>query len=63
MIPPNTWLSCASPTSHVAQNNGTTKTGKARQRHHGILRVGADFILNLIAYNLIRIPSGSLQPI
>lgn len=27
-----------------------------RTRHRGIDRVGADFILNLIAYNLIRIP-------
>jgi hypothetical protein len=25
-------------------------------RHRGIARVAADFILNLIAYNLIRIP-------
>ena len=27
-----------------------------KTKHRGILRVGADFILNLIAYNLIRIP-------
>jgi transposase len=85
----------ANVTPHVAQNNGTAKTGKARSsaidarttrhagygrsqtrrkmiecifgwgkqhgtmrktKHRGILRVGADFILNLIAYNLIRIP-------
>ena len=85
----------ANVTPHVAQNNGTAKTGKARRsaidarttrhagygrsqtrrkmiecifgwgkqhgtmrktKHRGILRVGADFILNLIAYNLIRIP-------
>jgi transposase len=85
----------ANVTPHVAQNNGMTKTGKARSsaidarttrhagygmsqkrrkmiecifgwgkqhgtmrktKHRGILRVGADFILNLIAYNLIRIP-------
>ena len=85
----------ANVTPHLAQNNGTAKTGKARSsaidarttrhagygrsqtrrkmiecifgwgkqhgtmrktKHRGILRVGADFILNLIAYNLIRIP-------
>ncbi len=88
-------LRVANVTPHVAQNNGTTKTGKARSsaidarttrhagygmsqtrrkmiecifgwgkqhgtmrktKHRGILRVGADFILHLIAYNLIRIP-------
>jgi len=88
-------LRAANVTPHVAQNNATTKTGKARRsaidarttrhasygmsqmrrkmiecifgwgkqhgtmrktKHRGIVRVGADFILNLIAYNLIRIP-------
>ena len=88
-------LRVANVTPQVAQNNGTTKTGKARSSaidartkrhagygmsqtrrkmigcifgwgkqhgtmrkttHRGILRVGADFILNLIAYSLIRIP-------
>jgi hypothetical protein len=27
-----------------------------KTRHRGIVRVAADFMLNLIAYNLIRIP-------
>jgi len=27
-----------------------------KTKHRGILRVAADFMLNLIAYNLIRIP-------
>ena len=27
-----------------------------RTKHRGLARVGADFMLNLIAYNLIRIP-------
>ncbi len=27
-----------------------------KTKHRGIARVGADFMLNLIAYNLIRIP-------
>jgi hypothetical protein len=27
-----------------------------KTRHRGIARVAADFMLNLIAYNLIRIP-------
>jgi hypothetical protein len=27
-----------------------------KTKHRGIARVGADFLLNLIAYNLIRIP-------
>ena len=27
-----------------------------KTKHHGIRRIAADFLLNLIAYNLIRIP-------
>ena len=27
-----------------------------KTKHRGIIRVAADFMLNLIAYNLIRIP-------
>jgi hypothetical protein len=27
-----------------------------KSKHRGIARVAADFLLNLIAYNLIRIP-------
>ncbi len=27
-----------------------------KTRHRGIARVAADFLLNLIAYNLVRIP-------
>jgi hypothetical protein len=27
-----------------------------KTKHRGIAKVGADFMLNLIAYNLIRIP-------
>jgi hypothetical protein len=27
-----------------------------RTKHRGICRVAADFMLNLIAYNLIRVP-------
>ena len=27
-----------------------------RTKHRGLARVGVDFMLNLIAYNLIRIP-------
>jgi hypothetical protein len=27
-----------------------------RTKHRGIARVAADFVLNLIAYNLVRIP-------
>src|SRR5450830_1417509 len=53
---------------HVTQNNSPTKTGKCRRsagkqhgtmrktKHRGIGRIAADFMLNLIAYNLIRIP-------
>src|SRR6266568_950902 len=39
-------------TPHVAQNDSLTKTGK----HRGIAIVSADFLFNLIAYNLVRIP-------
>ena len=27
-----------------------------KTKHRGVARVGADFLLNLIAYNLIRLP-------
>jgi Transposase DDE domain len=82
-------------TPHVAQNNGTTKTGKQRKsivddetaaseaygisqtrrkmiecifgwgkqhgtmrntKHRGLAAVASDFFINIIAYNLIRIP-------
>jgi len=82
-------------TPHVAQNNFTTKTGKARKsaidertthhdgygmsltrrkmiecifgwgkqhgtmrktKHRAVARVAGDFLINLISYNLIRIP-------
>ena len=35
-----------------AKQHGTLR----RTKHRGLARVGADFMLNLIAYNLIRIP-------
>ena len=34
------------------QQHGTMR----KTKHRGIARVAADFLLNLIAYNLIRIP-------
>ena len=90
-----TTLRAMKVTPHVTQNNGITKTGRARKsaiderttrhqgygmsqsrramiecmfgwgkqhgtmrktKHRGIGRVAANFMLNLIAYNLIRIP-------
>jgi transposase len=90
-----TTLRAMKVTPHVTQNNGITKTGRARRsaiderttrhqgydmsqsrramiecmfgwgkqhgtmrktKHRGIGRVAANFMLNLIAYNLIRIP-------
>ena len=44
-------------TPHIAVNAYVTKTGKARKtKHRGLAGVAADFLLNLIGYNLIRIP-------
>jgi transposase len=37
---------------HVGKQHGTMR----KTKHHSIGRVAADFMLNLIAYNLIRIP-------
>ncbi|MGY3464889.1 hypothetical protein ACVW0I_001760 [Bradyrhizobium sp. LM6.11] len=36
------------------KQHGTMR--KTKTKHRGIARVAADFLLNLIAYNLIRIP-------
>ena len=36
-----------------AKQHGTMR----KVKHRGLARVGADFLLNLIGYNLIRIPS------
>jgi hypothetical protein len=54
-------LRAANVTAHVAKNNSVTKTRKQhgtmrKTKHRGIASVTADFLLNLIAYNLIRIP-------
>ena len=35
---------------------GWGKQHGTKTKHRGIARVAADFLLNLIAYNLIRIP-------
>ena len=36
----------------MGKQHGTMR----KTKHRGIARVAADFLLNLIAYNLIRIP-------
>jgi len=40
-----------------AFSDGQAAWHHAQDQHRGIARVAADFLLNLIAYNLIRIPN------
>ena len=45
----------------VARSDALTKTGKRhgtlrKTKHRGLARVASDFLLNIIACNLIRIP-------
>ena len=50
----------------IAPGDGRVHFGWGKQhgtmrktKHRGIARVAADFLLNLIAYNLIRIPNAA----
>ena len=39
-----------------ASSAGASNTAMGKTKHRGIAAVAADFMLNLIAYNLVRIP-------